>query len=101
MCCKNGRVLGAVLLQGDEMLSGVVIQLGSNPEAGEIGNLAGVWTAPQGRNRGLAYALCHRLLRDYATGHGWCWLSAAEGAQRLYEKLDFIPVGTQLNYLAG
>jgi ribosomal protein S18 acetylase RimI-like enzyme len=91
---QNGRVLGAVLLQDGEMLSGAVIQLG-----GEIGELAGVWTDPQQRNRGLAYALCQRLLRDYAAaGHGRCWLSAAEGAQRLYEKLGFVQVGTQLNF---
>jgi ribosomal protein S18 acetylase RimI-like enzyme len=96
---QNGRVLGAVLLQGDEMLSGAVIQLGGGSAAGEIGELAGVWTAPQRRNRGLAYALCHRLLGDYAAaGHDRCWLSAAEGAQRLYEKLGFVQVGTQLNY---
>jgi hypothetical protein len=46
---ENGRVLGAVLLQAGGMVSGAVIQLGS-----EIGELAGVWTAPQRRKRGLA-----------------------------------------------
>jgi ribosomal protein S18 acetylase RimI-like enzyme len=91
---ENGRVLGAVLLQEGEMVSGAVIQLG-----GEIGELAGVWTNPHRRNRGLAYTLCQRLLSDYvAAGHGRCWLSAAEGAQRLYEKLGFVQVGTQLNF---
>jgi ribosomal protein S18 acetylase RimI-like enzyme len=96
---ENNRVLGAVLLQDGEMVSGAVIQLGDGSDAGQIGELAGVWTAPQRRHQGLAYALCHRLLRDYAiTGHGRCWLSAAEGAQRLYERLGFVQVGTQLNY---
>jgi ribosomal protein S18 acetylase RimI-like enzyme len=96
---QNGRVLGAVLLQDSEMVAGAVIQLGGGSGAKEIGELAGVWTDPQRRNRGLAYALCHRLLGDYAAaGHGRCWLSAAEGAQRLYEKLGFVRVGTQLNF---
>jgi ribosomal protein S18 acetylase RimI-like enzyme len=96
---QNGRVLGAVLLQDGEMVAGAVIQLGGGSDAKEIGELAGVWTDPQRRNRGLGYALCHRLLTDYAAaGHGRCWLSAAEGAQRLYEKLGFVRVGTQLNF---
>lgn len=90
----NGRVQGAVLLQAGEMVSGAVIQIGDG-----IGELAGVWSAPQWRNRGLAYALCWQLLSDYkAAGYSFCWLSAAEGAQRLYEKLGFVYVGVQLNY---
>jgi ribosomal protein S18 acetylase RimI-like enzyme len=95
----NGRVQGAVLLQAGEMVSGAVIQLGDGPDAGEIGELAGVWTSPQQRNRSLAYALCHQLLaQSAASGSCWLWLSAAEGAQRLYEKLGFVPVGVQMNY---
>jgi ribosomal protein S18 acetylase RimI-like enzyme len=90
----NGEVIGAALQQGETLLSGAVIQMG-----GGIGELAGVWTHPQWRQRGLAFALCQRLLREYtALGHPHCWLSAAEGAQRLYEKLGFVSVGTQLNY---
>jgi ribosomal protein S18 acetylase RimI-like enzyme len=90
----NDRVMTAVLWQADEMASGAVIQIGAG-----IGELAGVWSAPQRRNFGLAYALCRQLLSDYAAaGYDFCWLSAAEGAQRLYEKLGFTPVGTQVNY---
>lgn len=90
----NGAVMGAVLLQAGDMVSGAVIQIGEG-----IGELAGVWTAPTHRQRGLAYALCQQLLADYrAAGYPFCWLSAAEGAQRLYEKLGFAVVGTQLNY---
>jgi ribosomal protein S18 acetylase RimI-like enzyme len=96
----DGLVMGAVLeqatllKQGGELLSGAVIQMGEGP-----GELAGVWTAPQWRSRGLAFALCRQLLAEYtALGHTTCWLSAAEGAQRLYEKLGFVCVGTQLNY---
>jgi len=90
----NGSVLGAVLLQAGDMASGAVIQIGEG-----IGELAGVWSAPDYRRRGLAFALCHQLLADYrAIGYPFCWLSAAEGAQRLYEKLGFVSVGSQLNY---
>lgn len=90
----NDGVMGAVLEQAGEMVSGAMIQMG-----GGIGELAGVWSAPQWRGRGLAFALCQQLLADYtAVGHTHCWLSAAEGAQRLYEKLGFVYVGTQLNY---
>jgi ribosomal protein S18 acetylase RimI-like enzyme len=71
-----------------------VIQIGAG-----TGELAGVWTDPQKRRQGLAYAVCRQLLAEYAdAGFDLCWLSAAEGAQRLYEKLGFVRVGTQLNY---
>lgn len=91
---RQGGVMGAVLEQEGEPLAGAVIQM-----AAGVGELAGVWTAARLRQQGLAYALCHRLLSDYAAaGHTLCWLSAAEGAQRLYEKLGFVTVGTQLNY---
>jgi ribosomal protein S18 acetylase RimI-like enzyme len=90
----NGGLMGAVLEQAGEMVSGATIQIG-----GGIGELAGVWSAPQWRSRGLAFALCQQLLADYtAVGYTHCWLSAAAGAQRLYEKLGFVYVGMQLNY---
>lgn len=90
----TGGLMGAVLEQAGKILSGAVIQMG-----GGIGELAGVWSAPQWRGQGLAFALCQQLLADYtAVGYTHCWLSAAEGAQRLYEKLGFVYVGTQLNY---
>lgn len=90
----NGGLMGAVLEQAGEVVSGATIQIG-----GGMGELAGVWSAPQWRGRGLAFALCQQLLVEYtAVGYTHCWLSAAEGAQRLYEKLGFVYVGTQLNY---
>jgi ribosomal protein S18 acetylase RimI-like enzyme len=89
-----GTVLGAGLEQGGQFVSGAIIQLGGN-----IGELAGVWTYPQKRKQGLAFALCQRLLASYFdAGYELCWLSAAEGAQRLYERLGFKRCGTQLNY---
>jgi ribosomal protein S18 acetylase RimI-like enzyme len=91
---RQGSVMGAVLEREGEPLAGAVIQIGAG-----VGELAGVWTAARLRKQGLAYALCHRLLQEYAAaGYTLCWLSAAVGAQRLYEKLGFVTVGTQLNY---
>jgi ribosomal protein S18 acetylase RimI-like enzyme len=93
----SGDLMGAVLSADGALLSGAIIQMGA-----DIGELAGVWTDPNWRSQGLAYALCQRLLLEYAAlGHSACWLSAAEGAQRLYEKLGFVSVGTQLNYALG
>lgn len=75
-------------------VSGAMIQIG-----GEVGELAGVWTLPAAQKQGLAFRVCQRLLHDYfADGFELCWLSAAEGALSLYERLGFKRVGTQLNY---
>lgn len=91
---RSGAVLGAALVRAGTPLAGAIIQIGAG-----IGELAGVWTEPEWRRRGLAYAVCHRLLTEYAkAGYGLCWLSAAERAQRLYERLGFVTVGTQVNY---
>lgn len=91
---ERGTVLGAGLWQGGAALSGATVQLG-----GEVGELAGVWTLPELRGQGLAFALCQRLLTDtFAEGTALCWLSAAEGAEGLYRRLGFQRVGTQLNY---
>ena len=93
----SGNVMAATLMRKGEFLAGASIQIG-----GGIGELAGVWTLPAARRQGLARAVCQRLLSDYfAAGHALCWLSAAEGALRLYELLGFKRVGTQLNYGVG
>lgn len=91
---RSGDVLGAALVHEGAPVAGAILQVGAG-----IGELAGVWTEPQQRRQGLAYAMCQRLLTEYAkAGYGLCWLSAAEGAQRLYERLGFVTVGTQVNY---
>ncbi|MCA9835396.1 MAG: GNAT family N-acetyltransferase [Trueperaceae bacterium] len=90
---EQNTVMFAVL-ETDGFASGASIQIG-----GGIGELAGVWTHPEQQKRGYAYELCHHLIEDYfKEGYDLLWLSAAEGAQRLYEKLGFSPLGTQLNY---
>lgn len=91
---RSGDVLGSALVREGSPLAGAIIQIGA-----DVGELAGVWTEPQWRRQGLAYAVCHRLLSEYtAAGYTLCWLSAEEGAQRLYERLGFVVVGTQVNY---
>jgi ribosomal protein S18 acetylase RimI-like enzyme len=93
---RSGDLVGAVLEQDGEYVSGAVIQ------GKDDGELAGVWTVPQKQRQGLSYALCQRLLKHYfSEGQTLCWLSAAEGALRLYEKLGFKHVGTQLNFRYG
>lgn len=90
----SGGLMAAGLLEGGEFVAGASLQLG-----GEAAELAGVWTSPAARRRGLAHAICQRLLTEYfALGHQLCWLSAAEGAEGLYQRLGFRRVGTQLNY---
>jgi ribosomal protein S18 acetylase RimI-like enzyme len=92
---RQGELMGAVLMQDGEFVSGAVVQ------GAEDGELAGVWTLPAYRRQGLSFALCQQLLTEYfAKGQTLCWLSAAEGALRLYEKLGFKRVGTQLNFCA-
>jgi ribosomal protein S18 acetylase RimI-like enzyme len=91
---RSGQVMAAGLVRERTFVTGAVIQIGEG-----LGELAGVWTDPLLRRQGLAYTLCRRLLSEYAgAGYALCWLSAAEGAQRLYEKLGFVRRGVQLNY---
>jgi ribosomal protein S18 acetylase RimI-like enzyme len=89
---QAGELIGAFLEQNGEMVSGAVIQ-------GAVdGELAGVWTLPSHQRQGLSYSLCQRLLTEYFLGgQDLCWLSAAEAATKLYEKLGFKHAGVQIN----
>jgi ribosomal protein S18 acetylase RimI-like enzyme len=90
---RRGTLLaGAADVDGVPRAGGVV-QLG-----GDAGELAGVWTHPAFRRRGLARQVCHALLTGaFARAVPLVWLSAAEGALDLYEGLGFVRVGTQVN----
>jgi ribosomal protein S18 acetylase RimI-like enzyme len=89
---QSGELMGAFLEQDNLMVSGAVIQGATD------GELAGVWTLPNQQRQGLSYTLCQRLLADYfAKGQELCWLSAAEAATKLYEKLGFNHAGVQIN----
>ena len=66
---------------------------------GGSAELAAVGTRPPFRRRGLAEAVCRRLLDvHFADGHDLAWLSAAAGAEPLYIRLGFRLAGTQLNF---
>jgi ribosomal protein S18 acetylase RimI-like enzyme len=89
---ERGTVMAACNLQNGLPVSGAVIQGRDDAE------LAGVWTLPDFRKQGLAYAVCQCLLDEYFQTRGLCWLSSAEDALRLYEKLGFKRIGSQRNY---
>lgn len=80
-------------------------ELEGEPRAGaslllgaDVAELAGVWTHPGWRHRGLARQVSHALLATaFDDGVALAWLSAAEGALRLYQALGFQRVGTQVN----
>ncbi len=90
---RDGSVrAGAVDVNGHPV-AGASLQIG-----GDAGELAGVWTHPSQRRRGLARQACHALLADaFAAGLSLAWLSAAPEALALYVGLGFEPVGTQVN----
>ena len=89
---ERGTVMAACILRDGRPVSGAVIQGRDDAE------LAGVWTLPDFRKQGLAFAACQNLIADYFQTRGLCWLSSAEDALRLYEKLGFKRVGAQRNY---
>jgi predicted GNAT family acetyltransferase len=91
----SGTTMTAVCrIDGEPVAAASLIGVGAEAE------LAGVWTAPRHRRRGLAEAVCRRLLTGFAARGGeLVWLSAGNAtSERLYRRLGFEPVGTQLNY---
>lgn len=90
---ETGAILGGAVDVDGVPRAGAALQRG-----GDVAELAGVWTHPSYRRRGLARAACHALLlAGFAAGVTTVWLSAAEGALTLYERLGFARVGTQVN----
>jgi ribosomal protein S18 acetylase RimI-like enzyme len=90
---RDGTVLGGAIDEGGVPVAGAVVLLG-----GEAGELAGVWTEPSFRGQGYASRVCYTVLRAaFDGGLPLAWLSAAEGALRIYERLGFVRVGTQVN----
>lgn len=89
-----GTVRGLALFEEDRLVGGAALQLGAGSA-----ELAGVWTSPERRRRGLALATCGRLLAAGAdAGLTSAWLSAAASAARLYRRLGFRRVGSQVDY---
>jgi ribosomal protein S18 acetylase RimI-like enzyme len=90
---RGGRRAALARLDGTPAASGLLLLGGGTAE------LAAVGTRPVFRRRGLAEAVCRRLLgAHFDDGHDLVWLSAAVGAEPLYAKLGFRPAGTQLNF---
>lgn len=90
----GATLCAASLVDGRPVSGGSLIGLGAEAE------LAGVWTAEDHRRQGRAEAVCRALLGHFF-GHGGelAWLSAGDDdSERLYRRLGFVPVGTQLNY---
>lgn len=92
----EGRMLAGQFVLDGRPVGGATLQLA--PSGAE---LAGVWTRPDARRRGLGFATCATLLaRARSHGVAWAWLSAAEGAEGVYRRLGFRRAGTQVD-LAG
>ncbi|MGF6226080.1 ribosomal protein S18 acetylase RimI-like enzyme [Inquilinus ginsengisoli] len=89
---RGSRRAALVRLDGIPAASGLLLI------GGDTAELAAVGTRPAFRRRGLAEAVCRRLLDAYFDGGEMAWLSAAAGAEPLYARLGFRPVGTQLNF---
>lgn len=90
---QGSRLAALARLDGVPAASGLLLIGGGSAE------LAAVGTRPRFRRRGLAEAVCHRLLDAYfSRGHDLAWLSAAAEAESLYARLGFRPAGTQLNF---
>ncbi|WP_342235443.1 GNAT family N-acetyltransferase [Inquilinus sp. OTU3971] len=89
---RGSRRAALARLDGTPAASGLLLI------GGDTAELAAVGTRPAFRRRGLAQAVCRQLLDAYFAGGDLAWLSAAAGAEPLYAKLGFRPVGTQLNF---
>lgn len=90
---REGTFLGGAVDVDGVPVSGATMLFG-----GDAGELAGVWTDAAHRGHGYASQVCHALLRaSFDRGLPLAWLSAAEGALRIYHRLGFVRVGTQVN----
>ena len=91
---RGRTMIAAVLADGRPVAGACLIGVG------RVAELAAVWSAPAQRRRGLATAACSRLLTAFtARGGELVWLGTSDAmALRLYHRLGFVPVGTQLNF---
>ncbi|MCB2054721.1 MAG: GNAT family N-acetyltransferase [Geminicoccaceae bacterium] len=92
---SDGRTMTAMVEDEGRPVAGAALA-----GVGDVAEVAGVWSAPAYRGRGLArIAAAHLAKAFFANGGKLLWLSAAtEESLPLYRNLGFDPIGTQLNY---
>ncbi len=96
-----GSMVAALGLVDEQPVAAASLLIG-----GGAAELVGVGVRPEHRGRGLASALCYRLLADHfadsgTDGGSHVWLSADETARALYGRLGFRPVGTHVIFGVG
>jgi RimJ/RimL family protein N-acetyltransferase len=96
--CRIATIRGA----DGSFLAGASLIGISRGGAGRIAELAGVWTAPSERGRGLARRVVAAVVDQLvAQGDGIVWLAAENARTRaLYARVGFRPIGWQRNYSA-
>lgn len=88
------QVIAMAAIRGDRIVGGAALTRHE-----DTAELQGVWVAQDYRGHGLGERLCRSLLSRYLRAPGrMVWLSAGgAGSRRLYERMGFKPMGTQLN----
>lgn len=95
------RVREGVWLAFNALSDGKVVSTGGLQGDGPIPELCGVATLPKFRGQGYAAQVCSALCTShFARGGQAIWLSASPDGRRLYEKIGFRTVGTQVNVSA-
>jgi ribosomal protein S18 acetylase RimI-like enzyme len=91
----TGRTITTAVLAGEQPVAAASLA-GCDGTA----ELVGVWTLPGQRRQGLAAACCRLAIQEFVRASGeLVWLSApGTDGERLYRRLGFVAVGTQLNY---
>ena len=93
----NRSIAAALGLVDEQPVAAASLLIG-----GDAAELVGVGVRPEHRGRGLARAVCYRLLADhFAADRGRVWLSADEIARPLYARLGFRTVGTHVTFGVG
>lgn len=102
LAIADGRCIVAVVTDASGAVAAGASLIGIG-QALRATELAGVWTAPRQRRRGLARAVCTALLeRFFATGGGLVWLGADGPVSRaLYGGIGFREIGRQCNFSAA
>jgi ribosomal protein S18 acetylase RimI-like enzyme len=103
---RGGCRLAAVVAPDQAIVAGAGL-IGMTSVATDNGSrqlmaeLAGVWTAPAYRHRGIATMVAGALVERFTAAGGTAWLGAETVlAASLYARLGFVEIGHQLNFSA-